>query len=97
MLAGSVKAPARYNPLADPDASQARAQIVLRAMEDAGFIDDGDARRRAGDTAAHRARHGDAGLGLFRRLGDLADSRLYRRRPRKPLIVETSFDLDAQA
>src|ERR1041385_247424 len=40
MLAGSVKAPARYNPLADIDASQARAAIVLRAMEEAGFIDD---------------------------------------------------------
>jgi len=34
MLAGSVKAPARYNALADTDASLARAQIVLRAMED---------------------------------------------------------------
>ena len=40
MLAGSVKAPARYNPLADADASMARAAVVLRAMEDAGFIDD---------------------------------------------------------
>ena len=40
MLAGSVKAPARYNPLADTDASMTRAAIVLRAMEDAGFIDD---------------------------------------------------------
>src|ERR1700734_231497 len=40
MLAGSVKAPARYNALADSDASLARAQIVLRAMENAGFIDD---------------------------------------------------------
>ena len=39
MLAGSVKAPARYNPLADADASLARAQIVLRAMQDTGFID----------------------------------------------------------
>src|SRR5471032_1221890 len=40
ILAGSVKAPARYNPMADADASLTRAQIVLRAMEDAGFIDD---------------------------------------------------------
>ena len=40
MLAGSVKAPARYNPLADPDASIERAQVVLAAMDDAGFITD---------------------------------------------------------
>src|SRR5476651_2760841 len=39
MLAGSVKAPARYNPIADIDASLGRAQVVLRAMQDAGFID----------------------------------------------------------
>src|SRR6185437_2291573 len=39
MMAGSVKAPARYNPLADADASQNRARTVLHAMEEAGFID----------------------------------------------------------
>src|SRR5688572_21858814 len=39
MIAGSVKAPARYNPIADTDASLARARIVLRAMQDSGFID----------------------------------------------------------
>jgi penicillin-binding protein 1A len=38
LLAGSVKAPARYNPLADADASLARAGIVLRAMQELGFI-----------------------------------------------------------
>ena len=81
MLAGSVKAPARYNPLADTDASLARAQIVLRAMEDAGFIDDSDARPGAGDAAAHRARLGHAGIRLFRRLGAVAAGRLYRRQP----------------
>src|SRR5215469_14958728 len=39
MLAGSVKAPARYNPLADADAAMGRAGLVLLAMEEAGFID----------------------------------------------------------
>jgi len=38
MLAGSVKAPARYNPIADADASLARARIVLQAMQETGFI-----------------------------------------------------------
>ena len=79
MLAGSVKAPARYNPLADADASLARARIVLRAMEDAGFIDDSTRGQAAGDPAAHRARHRHAGLGLFRRLGAVAAGRLYRQ------------------
>jgi len=39
IIAGSVKAPARYNPLSDADAGQARAQLVLKAMQNAGFID----------------------------------------------------------
>ena len=39
MLAGSVKAPARYNPVADPDASLGRAREVLKAMREADFID----------------------------------------------------------
>src|SRR5207244_13309826 len=39
IIAGSVKAPARYNPLSDADAGQARAQLVLRAMQHGGFID----------------------------------------------------------
>ena len=38
MLAGSVKAPARYNPLADADASLGRAGVVLNAMQELGFI-----------------------------------------------------------
>src|ERR1700742_465289 len=40
MIAGSVKAPARYNPLSDSDAGLQRAQLVLRAMQEAGFIDE---------------------------------------------------------
>ncbi len=51
MLAGSVKAPAKYNPLSDSDASEERAQIVLRAMQDSGLIDDRTRARR-------RRRHG---------------------------------------
>src|SRR6201996_91429 len=52
MLAGSVKAPAKYNPLADADASMARGAVVLRAMEDCNFIDD----RTQADAQATRPR-----------------------------------------
>jgi penicillin-binding protein 1A len=96
MLAGSVKAPARYNPLADPDASQGRAQIVLRAMEDGGYIDDAT---RA-DAQATRARvvRGTAtpGSGYF---ADWVISQIpgYIGDAKKALVVDTSFDLDAQA
>ena len=96
MLAGSVKAPARYNPLADPDASETRAQIVLRAMEDAGYIDDA-ARRDAQATRARIVR-GTAtpGSGYF---ADWVISQIpgYIGEAKEALIVDTSFDLDAQA
>ncbi|MGA7675661.1 MAG: PBP1A family penicillin-binding protein [Rhizomicrobium sp.] len=96
MLAGSVKAPARYNPLADPDASQTRAQIVLRAMEDAGYISDA-ARQDAQATRARIVR-GTAtpGSGYF---ADWVISQIpgYIGDATQALIVDTSFDLDAQA
>ena len=95
MLAGSVKAPARYNPLADADASLARAQIVLRAMQDTGFIDDA-ARAQAQATRPRIVSGtGTPEAGYFTDwvvsqlngiLGQSADA----------VVVDTSFDLDAQ-
>ncbi|MCF4167436.1 PBP1A family penicillin-binding protein [Zavarzinia compransoris] len=38
MLAGLMKAPSRYSPIADYDAATARAAVVLDAMVDAGFV-----------------------------------------------------------
>ena len=96
MLAGSVKAPARYNPLADADASMARAGVVLRAMEDCGFIDD----KTRADAQATRPRivrgSGTPGSGYF---ADWVISRLsgYVGDADDSVIVETTFDLDAQA
>ena len=95
MLAGSVKAPARYNPLADADASMARAAIVLRAMEDAGFIDD-KTRAEAQATRPRIVRGtGTPGSGYF---ADWVISQLsgYAMDADDSLIVATTFDLDAQ-
>ena len=95
MLAGSVKAPAKYNPLSDSDASLARGQIVLRAMQDAGFID--DATRAAAQATRPRIERGsgtpESGYfadwvmaQLSSMIGDTPD----------PVVVETSFDLETQ-
>jgi len=96
MLAGSVKAPARYNPLADSDASIARAAVVLRAMEDCGFI--GDKVRAEAQAARPRIvrNSGTPGSGYF---ADWIISRLsgYATGSDEALVVETTFDLDAQA
>jgi penicillin-binding protein 1A len=94
MLAGSVKAPARYNALADTDASLARAQIVLRAMEDAGFID--DATRARAQATRPRITKGPSDSGYFAdwilsRLDGLVGGSM------EPVVVETSFDLETQS
>lgn len=96
MLAGSVKAPARYNPLFDPDASHERSLVVLAAMEEAGFIDE-DTRQDAATTRVRIVRgSGTPSSGYF---ADWVMSQLqsYIGDPQEAVIVETSFDLDVQA
>jgi penicillin-binding protein 1A len=96
MLAGSVKAPARYNPVADPDASHERSRVVFWAMEDAGFIS--DATRKDAEATRARIVRGTAtpGSGYF---ADWVMSQIpgYVGEAQEALIVETSFDLDLQA
>ena len=95
MLAGSVKAPAKYNPLADADASQQRAQLVLKAMEDVGFIDR-DTRLAAAQTRPRVMRaSATPGSGYFADwvIGQL--NGLIGASP-EPVVVETSFDLETQ-
>jgi penicillin-binding protein 1A len=96
MLAGSVKAPARYNPLADTDASEQRAQVVLRAMEDAGFID--DATRAEAQATRPRIMRGTGtpGSGYFTDW-IIARAAGYVGETEEPIVIETSFDLDAQS
>jgi len=95
IIAGSVKAPARYNPLSDADAGQARAQLVLKAMQNAGFID-ASTRAMAQATRPRTIRaNATPGSGWFAdwvvaHLGEVVQSA-------QPVIVETSFDLETQA
>ncbi|HVW74141.1 MAG TPA: PBP1A family penicillin-binding protein [Rhizomicrobium sp.] len=96
MIAGSVKAPARFNPLSDMDAGLQRAKLVLAAMQDAGFID-ANSRAMAEATRPRIVRaNGTPGSGFF---ADWIMAHLsnYVGASPEPIIVETSFDLDAQA
>ncbi len=96
MLAGSVKAPARYNPLADADASKARSEIVLRAMKAAGYIDASAERQAVASRPRVMRGAGTAGSGYFT---DWVIAQIpgYIGETGEPLIVHTSFDLDMQA
>ncbi len=95
MLAGSVKAPARYNPIADADASLARAGVVLRAMQETGFITEA-ARLQAQATRPRIVTStGTPQAGYFT---DWVISRLNGivGEGAQAVIVETSFDLGTQ-
>ena len=97
MLAGSVKAPSRYNPDASPDAAMARAGLVLSAMAEQGFIGDAQRAKGADDQAQDRDPHGHA------RARDISSTMRCRSSPRfagkakERLIVDTTLDLDLQA
>jgi len=95
MLAGSVKAPARFNPQADPDASKERAATVLDAMDDAGYISDA-VRDDAKTTRPRVVREtGTPNSGYF---VDWVISRIpgYVGNINEPIVVETTFDVASQ-
>jgi penicillin-binding protein 1A len=95
ILAGSVKAPSRYNPQASSEAAQGRANLVLDAMEDAGFI--AHPARVAAEATRPKIAHSFAtpGAGYF---VDYVVSQVpaFVDKPKERLIVETTLDLDLQ-
>jgi penicillin-binding protein 1A len=96
MLAGSVKAPSRYNPDASLDAAMSRAGLVLSAMAEQGFI--GDAQRDKAATTKPKIALLTAtpGAGYF---VDYAVSLVpsFVGKAKERLIVETTLDLNLQA
>jgi len=95
MLAGSVKAPARYNPIADADASLARAAVVLQAMRETGFITEVEQRQAQTTRPRIVASNGTPQAGYFT---DWVISQLNGivGQDAQAVIVETSFDLGTQ-
>lgn len=96
MLAGSVRAPAHYNPLNDAEASMDRGTVVLSAMHDCGFI----TKEEQDEAAATRPRivrkSGTPGSGYFADWLVAQVPALIGDAP-GPVIVQTSFDLKLQA
>jgi penicillin-binding protein 1A len=95
MLAGSVKAPAKYNPLSDPDASIQRGTVVLRAMVKAGFISEA---QRADAVRTHprlvREKSQDSGYFVDWVISQIPS---YIGDVDQPIVVETTFDAELQA
>ena len=96
MLAGSVKAPARFNPLADADASLARAGVVLHAMQELGFITEAARAQAMATRPRIVSSTGTPDSGYFTDW-ILAQLNSIAGQSGQAVTVETSFDLDTQA
>lgn len=64
MLAGLLKAPSTYAPTSDPAAANARANVVLGAMREAGFITAEQAKQAASITIKAQS-EGEGGAGRY--------------------------------
>jgi penicillin-binding protein 1A len=95
-IAGLLKAPSYYSPIANPDAAKARAQQVLAAMKDAGYISD---REVSLAEATKVAPVTDVASGSGRYVADWVMDQLpdYVGSVDRDLIVDTSIDLRLQA
>jgi len=96
ILAGLVKAPTRLAPTRNRDAAEERAQIVLSAMAQSGFISDADAARALGVAVAVASPRSEGSGGyiadwVMDQLNDLVGA--YDR----DLIVDTTVDPILQA
>jgi penicillin-binding protein 1A len=94
-LAALLKAPSSYSPILNPKASQARAQQVLAAMHDAGFIGDREA-ALALATEVKPVRDIAGGSGRY--VADWVMDQLpnYIGSIDQDIIVDTSIDLRLQ-
>jgi penicillin-binding protein 1A len=98
ILAGSVKAPSRYNAANDMDGAMGRASIVLNAMQRSGYIEEQDVQDALATRPKITAGLATPGAGYFvdfvisavpAFIGE--ESEITER-----LIIETTLDLDAQ-
>ena len=98
LLAGLLKAPSRLSPARDPQAAEERAQVVLGAMQDAGFISESEI-KTAMSQAPTRAKSYWSGAGHY--VADMVMDELPRLIGdiREDLVVDTTIDpaLEAEA
>jgi penicillin-binding protein 1A len=97
ILAGLLKAPSRYSPLANPKASEERAKVVLGAMADAGFITEKQAKAASNKKLA-RSEDGPEGE-ASRYFADWIVDSLENviGTPTEDIIVETTLDPEVEA
>jgi len=92
LLAGLLKAPSRLSPARDPEAAEARAQVVLASMRDVGFISDNDI-KTAMSQSPTRAKRYWSGAGQYVADMVMDDVRSIIGTVTGDLAVETTIDM----
>ena len=92
VLAGLLKAPSRYSPTANPDLAKQRAETVIQAMHDAGYLDEKKTEATI-KSARIKVAGGDQG-DLTRYFADWIIDQLddYVSNVTTDLVVHTTFD-----
>lgn len=93
VLAGLLKAPSRYNPVADPKAAQDRAAVVLNAMVETGVVtaDQAQAARSSGGQAVAGVRRSGSGRYFSDWVVDQVDA--YLGEISEDIVVHTTLDM----
>ncbi|UDF31313.1 UNVERIFIED_ORG: penicillin-binding protein [Roseateles sp. XES5] len=95
LLAGLLKAPSRLSPARDPEAAEARAQVVLGAMREEGYVTDTEIKTAMSQTPARAksywsgAQHYAADMVMAQLPGMIGDIK-------EDLVVDTTIDLDLE-
>jgi penicillin-binding protein 1A len=95
VLAGLLKAPSRLSPARDPEAAEARAQVVLGAMREEGYVTDAEIKTAMSQTPARAKRywsgaeHYAADMVMSQLPGMIGDVT-------EDLVIDTTIDLDLE-
>ncbi|WP_421579205.1 transglycosylase domain-containing protein [Shinella sp. M31] len=95
LLAGLLKAPSRLSPARDPEAAEARAQVVLGAMREEGFVTENEIKTAMSQTPARAksywsgAQHYAADMVMAQLPGMIGDTK-------EDLVIDTTIDLDLE-
>ncbi|MBL4740186.1 MAG: PBP1A family penicillin-binding protein [Sneathiella sp.] len=96
MLAGVLKAPSRYAPTVNLKRSQQRSTVVLRRMQDVGYLTKSEADKFVRNPA--RLRHAGSGFKNVRYFSDwvVSEVQSFLGRTEEDLVVVTTLDLKMQ-
>ena len=95
LLAGLLKAPSRLSPARDPEAAEARAQVVLGAMREEGYVTDNEIKTAMSQTPARArsywsgAQYYAADMVMAQLPGMIGDIK-------EDLVIDTTIDLDLE-